>query len=164
MNDSAFQSRTSGIGVALPNAVRNHVQQTEGEFISVFLSQGFKECPTSKLVVEVVHLESDIKKRLIRAIRGESMIDYVVLLIGIASAAGLLWVLSSALISGGESEHAKRVGALLIVLAYVVSELIPSRFFAVTPATDLVSSVLTLASIILGLVLLFGQSILSRWS
>lgn len=92
------------------------------------------------------------------------MIDYVVLLIGIASAAGLSWVLSSAVIDGGDSEDVKRVGTLLIVLAYVVSELIPSRFFAVTPATDLASSVLTLASIILGLALLFGQSILSRWS
>jgi hypothetical protein len=92
------------------------------------------------------------------------MIDYVVLLIGIASVAGLLWVLSLAVVNGGDGEDAKRVGALLIVLAYAVSELIPSRFFAVTPATDLASSVLTLASIILGLVLLFGQSILSRWS
>jgi hypothetical protein len=94
----------------------------------------------------------------------QNMIDYVVLLLGAVAAVGLLWILASAVINGGDSEDTKRVGALLIVLAYVVTELIPSRFVTVTPAIDLASGVLTLVFLILGLVLLFGQHILGSWS
>ena len=92
------------------------------------------------------------------------MIDYVVLLLGTVAAAGLLWILASAVINDGDSEDFKRVGGLLIVIAYVVSELTQSRFLTVTPAIDLASGVLTLALLIVGLVLLFRQHILSRWS
>ena len=92
------------------------------------------------------------------------MIDYVVLLLGIVSTAGLLWILGSAVINGANRGEIERAGALLVVLAYAIAELVPSRFFTAGSAIDLASSVLTLALLVLGLGLLFGQSVLHRGS
>jgi hypothetical protein len=90
------------------------------------------------------------------------MIDYVVLLLGIVSTAGLLSILGSAVINGANRGEIERAGALLAVLAYAIAELVPSRFLTAGSAIGLASSVLTLALLVLGLGLLFGQSVLHR--
>lgn len=92
------------------------------------------------------------------------MIDYAVLSIAVLATAGLAWTLGSAVVHGSDRGDAERTGALLLVLAYAVAELVPSRFLALTPTIDLASGVLTLALLVLGLGLLFGRSILDSGS
>ncbi|MFC3960052.1 hypothetical protein [Halovivax cerinus] len=92
------------------------------------------------------------------------MMDYAFLVVGILAAIGVVRILASTVINGGDTEDVKGVGALFIVLAAVGTELVPSRFLTVTPAIDRASDILIPAVLILGLALLFGPAIRSRWS
>lgn len=85
------------------------------------------------------------------------LFDYAILIVGIFALLGLIW---TGLRYGTENEDTdtRRVGILFIIIAYVLSELVPSRFVTVSGTVDTALGVLTIALLIVGVVLAFRRT------
>jgi len=89
------------------------------------------------------------------------VLDHIRLLFGTVAVAGLLSVLGSIASSSRTEQDGRRAGVCLLVIAYTLSELVPSQFVTVTPAVDLAVGVLTVVCLVVGLVLV-GQNFSSK--
>ena len=83
------------------------------------------------------------------------LIDYTILIIFLIAIVGVFLILGRIQQNEDRADDLKRVGALLIVIAYALSQLVPSRFVAVSSGVEFAVSMLTVGLLIVGIALLF---------
>ncbi|MDF9747216.1 hypothetical protein [Natrinema salsiterrestre] len=82
--------------------------------------------------------------------------DYAVLVAGLLAVLGVIQtVLRDEL--GKNDTHRRRIGAFLVVIAYVLSELVPGRFVTVSGTMDSAIDAVTITCLVVGVVLLFWR-------
>ncbi|AUG46103.1 hypothetical protein BVU17_00640 [Haloarcula taiwanensis] len=82
------------------------------------------------------------------------LIDSALLVLGVGSLLAIPWVLAQST-EDAESEYKlERIVPLLIVIAYVLSKLVPGRFVTVTPAVDSAIGAVVLTLVALYLLLI----------
>lgn len=85
------------------------------------------------------------------------LFDYAVLVAGLFAVLGLIRTVLSNVINKDDTDL-RRIGVFLVVIAYVLSELVPSRFVTVSGMTDSAIGAVTIAFLVVGLVLLFRRN------
>ncbi|WP_226004663.1 hypothetical protein [Natrinema salinisoli] len=83
--------------------------------------------------------------------------DYAVLVVGLFAVLGLIRTVLSNVINKDDTDL-RRIGVFLVVIAYVLSKLVPSRFVTVSGTIDSAIGAVTIAFLVVGVVLLFRRN------